>query len=112
MWGRLEDPQGVGLQDAVEGGEAGVAIVNQILTRQIPVHREVPRLLSHPSPVRSRGAAGQPNSPTTQVDEEEYVEGDQPTQGPNLFGEKVRRPRHLQMGLQELLPGQALAMGS
>lgn len=34
----------------------------------------------------------------------------EPAQGPNLFGKEIRRPSHLQVRLQELLPGEALAI--
>ena len=81
--------------------------MDQIVALDPPIfdyHGEVPGLLRHPSAVWLRCATSNPNPPATQMQKEQDVEGDQPAQGPNLFSEKVRRPGHLQVRLQKLLP--------
>src|SRR5258708_33593002 len=58
-----------------------------------------------------RGAASQPDSTSAQVEEEQDVRSNQSTQGPDLFSKEIRRPSHLQVGAQELLPRRAFAIG-
>ena len=113
--GCLEDSQVVGFQYPVHGCEAGVPVVNQIPAWQFPIldhHREVPGLLRHPGAVRLRRAASNPHPAAAQMQKEQYVEGHQPAQGPNLFGQKIRRPAYSQVRLEKLLPRQAPAIGS
>ena len=114
MRGRLADAQGVAFQNPIQGSEAGVPVMDQIPARQFPIlhrHREVPGLLCHPGGVRLGGATGQPHPASAQVDEEQNIKGDQPTQGSNFFGEEIGRPSHLQVRLEELLPRRAFAIG-
>jgi hypothetical protein len=58
-----------------------------------------------------RHAAGHPHPPAAQMNEEQHIKGGQSAQGPNLFGEEVRRPGHLQVRLREWFPGRAFALG-
>src|SRR6266404_2189793 len=106
--------QGVRFQYPVQGGEAGVPIMDQIPARPPPIlydHREVPGLLRDPGRMGLRGAASQPDSTTAQVEEEQDIKSNQSTQGPDLFSKEIRRPSDLQVGVQELLPRRAFAIG-
>src|SRR5713226_9269304 len=84
--------------------------MDQIPARPLPIlcdYREVPGLLRDPGRMGLRGAASQPDS----TSEEQDVRSNQSTQGPDLFSKEIRRPSHLQVGVQELLPRRAFAIG-
>src|SRR5260370_1606545 len=88
--------------------------MDQIPARPLPIlcdYREVPGLLRDPGRMGLRGAASQPDSTSAQVEEEQDVRSNQATQGPDLFTKEIRRPSHLQVGVQELLPRRAFAIG-
>src|SRR5258708_124101 len=57
------------------------------------------------------GAASRPDSTSAQVEEEQDVRSNQSSQGPDLFSKEIRRPSHLQVGVEELLPRRAFAIG-
>jgi hypothetical protein len=51
------------------------------------------------------------NTARFQMDEKERIKGYQPAHSPNLFGEKIHGPGHIQTGLDEPFPGHALSPG-
>src|SRR5216684_4025317 len=60
------------------------------------------------------GCGVQPANQTRRVpkvEEEQDIRSNQSTQGPDLFSKEIRRPSHLQVGVQELLPRRAFAIG-
>ncbi len=77
-------------KDRIEGSrKLGVTVVDQETHRQasvLDVPTQLARLLGHPSTGRVRGAAGQMDTATAELDEKQHIEGLQPS---GLDGEEV-----------------------
>src|SRR5215469_18693321 len=69
----------------------------------------VARHLLHPCLVRMSCDAGQADTATFQVNEEQHVVRHQPAPGEYLDSEEIDAGQHRHMGLNEFLPGRGLA---
>src|SRR5262249_52099742 len=88
-----------------------VTIMDQILpwSQEAPLlHGHIAGHLDYPRLIGMGCHASHMDVPTAQVDEEEDGVGHQSAQGPNLSGEEIRRPQHLHVRADELLPRRGL----
>jgi hypothetical protein len=107
MRGRFYDFDAVGFDDEIKPLEIRVPIMNDIAAGRLVIrkfHGQVSGLLPHPGGVRVWHTAGDMDAARAEVNKEQHVKGDQPGFGPDLFGKKVGRPGHVQVGLDEGFP--------
>ncbi len=73
-------------------------------------NEEVAGLLANPGGVGAGRATGDPDGAGLVMNEEQDVEGDQSAGRPDLLGEEIRGPGHVEMARDERFPVHAFAI--